>query len=167
MIVETEPQTFTVSETALRTGLSEHTLRYYERAGLIPHISWQGSGRHRRYSEQDLRALEFLKRLRATGMPVSEMQHYVALFFAGDGSLLERVEMLHRHRERVREQIAALQSHLSVIDYKIENYTRLGAEHNWNPNGCPTSAASAGRTGLSRNRMSGDRDRNGNSDEET
>lgn len=160
MIMETEPETFTVSETAARTGLSEHTLRYYERAGLLPHIGRHGSGRHRRYSAQDLRALEFLKRLRSTGMPVSEMQRYVALFLAGDESLLERVEMLQRHRERVREQIAALEAHLAVIDYKIENYTRLGAERHWNPNGCPTSAASAGRTGLSSDR-SGNRSGNG------
>ena len=117
----------TVQEVAERTGLSAHTLRYYEKAGLLPRVGRDDSSGHRRYAEGDLRFIEFLKRLRATGMPICRMQEYVALVRAGEATLAERRDMLIGHGEAVRERIADLQASLAVIEWKVENY-RLGME---------------------------------------
>lgn len=128
--------TYTVQEAAIRTGLSEHTLRYYERARLIAPVHRDNSSRHRRYSDNDLQALEFLKRLRATGMPISQMQQYVTLYREGDATLEARRALLEEHGQRVREHIAELQAHLAVIEYKVANYEQFGAERNWNNDEC-------------------------------
>jgi DNA-binding transcriptional MerR regulator len=117
-----------VQEAAERTGLSAHTLRYYERAGLLLRVGRQGSGAHRRYSEDDLRFLAFLKRLRATGMPIREMRRYAALVRAGDATLEERRHMLEERRDETRRQLRELQQSLDAIEWKIENYRRLGLE---------------------------------------
>lgn len=128
--------TYTVQEAAIQTGLSEHTLRYYERVNLIPHVQRDDSSKHRRYTAENLRGIEFLKRMRATGMPIGEMQRYVALYQQGDDTVEERLAMLEAHQQRVREQIAELQSHLAVIEFKIENYKCLGSERNWQNDLC-------------------------------
>ena len=135
-IAQTKSNTFTVQEAALRSGLSEHTLRYYERVHLIPSVLRDKSSRHRRYTQEDLRGIEFLKRMRATGMPISELQRYVRLYAQGDETLEERLAMLQAHRQRVQTQIAELQSHLAVIDFKIENYQHLGQERAWAGKDC-------------------------------
>jgi DNA-binding transcriptional MerR regulator len=116
---------YTVQEAAEQTGLSVHTLRYYERAGLIPSVGRDGGSGHRRYTARDIQGIEFLKRLRATGMPIARMQAYVALFRQGDGTLDERRAMLEAHGEVVRQRIAELSECLAVIEWKIENYARL------------------------------------------
>ncbi|MBC8104177.1 MAG: MerR family transcriptional regulator [Cytophagales bacterium] len=118
----------TVQAAAAQTGLSVHTLRYYERAGLIPSIRRDDGSGHRRYQDRDLTFIEFLKRLRTTGMPISEMQRYADLMRQGNITMEERKAMLEAHRERVRLQIAELQASLSAIEWKIENYDRLGLE---------------------------------------
>lgn len=128
--------TYTIQEAAMHTGLSEHTLRYYERVRLIAPVQRDGSSKHRRYTSEDLRALEFLKRLRATGMPIHVMQKYVALFLEGDRTLEERRAMLLAHKQRVLEQIADLQAHLAVIEFKIENYERLEVGLNTDADRC-------------------------------
>lgn len=124
-IAEAPTQTYTVQEAALLTGLSEHTLRYYERVHLIPDVRRDSSSRHRRYTQEDLRGIEFLKRMRATGMPIADMQRFVRLRMQGEDTTAERIAMLEAHRQRVQVQIAELQSHLAAIDYKIENYQQL------------------------------------------
>ena len=129
-------ETYTVQEASAQTGLSEHTLRYYERVNLIAPVRRDGSSKHRRYSAADLQAIEFLKRLRATGMPIHEMQKYVALYMEGDQTLEARKAMLEAHQQRVKERITDLQAHLAVIEYKIANYERLGAESNWDADAC-------------------------------
>ncbi|MCW3096188.1 MAG: MerR family transcriptional regulator [Chthonomonadaceae bacterium] len=128
--------TFTVQEAAVQTGLSEHTLRYYERVNLIPRVQRDNSSKHRRYTQQDLRGIEFLKRMRATGMPICEMQRYVRLYLQGEETLAERLAMLEAHQQRVQDQIAELQAHLAVIDFKIENYKHLETNRNWTGADC-------------------------------
>jgi len=88
----------TISEVAARTGLTRHTLRYYERDGLMLGVSRAGSG-HRRYSERDLGWIELITKLRATGMPVCEVRRYAELVRAGDGNEDERLALLHAHRK--------------------------------------------------------------------
>ena len=112
---------YTIGEVAERTGLSAHTLRWYERIGLLDHPARSHHGQ-RRFSEADLGWLAFLGNLRATGMPVAAMLRYTELVRAGDGTRAERRELLIAHREEVRARIRDLQANLLVLDYKIDLY---------------------------------------------
>ena len=116
---------YTVQQAAQCAGMSEHTLRYYERAGLLAPIARTGPGRHRRYSDSDLRRLEFIRRMRATGMPIQQLLHYMALLEEGDATALERQALLEAHRRRVCQQIGELERLLQVIDHKIANCQHL------------------------------------------
>jgi DNA-binding transcriptional MerR regulator len=120
-----EPLSLSIAEAAERTGLSQHTLRYYERDGLmLGHVGRASSG-HRRYTDRDLTWITMLTKLRATGMPIREVKAYADLVRAGAGNERERLQLLKAHRERVLAQLAAVQEHLGAIDYKIGLYTDL------------------------------------------
>jgi len=114
---------YTTREMSARTGVPVPTLRYYERIGLLDPVERAANG-HRRYQDKDVLRVEFLKRLRATGMSIRRMQYYVDLFRAGDDTLTERREMLAAHREIVLEQMAELQATVDLLDLKIERYTQ-------------------------------------------
>lgn len=105
------------------TGVSQHTLRYYERIGLILDIARSQSG-HRRYKQDDIEWVAFLKHLKTTGMPLAQMQKFAELRKKGDGTAKQRREMLEAHRETVEKQIAALNDCLSVIDSKIDRHRK-------------------------------------------
>ncbi|MFI5957131.1 MerR family transcriptional regulator [Cryptosporangium sp. NPDC051539] len=112
----------TVQEAADKTGLTGHTLRYYERIGLIWDVERDPSG-HRRYTESQVGWLVMLTRLRATGLPIAGMRRYADLVRSGRGEA-ERVELLRRHRTAVVARMAELTADLAVIDGKIESYER-------------------------------------------
>ncbi len=118
----------TIEQVAERTGLSAHTLRYYERIGLLDPIGRAASG-HRRYAEKDLAWLEFLTRLRATGMPIHQMQEFAALRRRGDATLTERRMLLEAHQQAVQSHIAELQRNLGTIEQKIAHYEQLEAHY--------------------------------------
>jgi len=115
------PAGLTIAEVAERTGLTRHTLRYYERDGLMLGVGRAGSG-HRRYSERDLGWIELITKLRATGMPIREVRRYAELVRAGDGNEDERLALLRVHRERVRAQLGTMAAYLDAIDMKISYY---------------------------------------------
>lgn len=119
-----ETRTLSIQEVADATRLSEHTLRYYERIGLIHAIRREDNG-HRRYSPDDLGWIEFLKKLRATGMSITDMLHYAELQRCGDETLPERLEMLKTLQANLQTQISELQEHLKVIRYKVEVYSAI------------------------------------------
>lgn len=119
----------TVHEVAERTGLSAHTIRYYERVGLIPAVGRAPNG-HRRYSEADIGWIEFLKCLRSTGMPISEMQRYVTLQQEGDATLQERLALLEAHRSRIKARLEELNRFLERIEKKIAWYKDHEAQGN-------------------------------------
>ncbi|MET9292578.1 MerR family transcriptional regulator [Streptomyces sp. NPDC003077] len=112
---------YTIGEVAGHTGLSAHTLRWYERIGLMPHVDRTHTGQ-RRFTNRDLDWLDLVGRLRLTGMSVADMVRYAELVRAGDQTVAEREELLTAHREDVRRRIAELQSTLRVLDYKIDLY---------------------------------------------
>ncbi|MFF3543410.1 MerR family transcriptional regulator [Streptomyces platensis] len=112
---------YTISEVAEHTGLSAHTLRWYERIGLMPHVDRTHTGQ-RRFSNRDLDWLDLVAKLRLTGMPVADMVRYAELVRAGERTFPERQQLLTAHREDVRQRIAELQSTLDVLDYKIDIY---------------------------------------------
>ena len=117
----------TIAEVAERTGLTRHTLRYYERDGLMLEVGREDSG-HRRYSELDLGWLELITKLRATGMPIREVRRYAELVRAGDGNEDDRLALLRSHRERVRAQLATMTAYLAAIDTKIGYYAEATGE---------------------------------------
>ncbi|WP_327069371.1 MerR family transcriptional regulator [Kitasatospora sp. NBC_01250] len=112
----------TISEVAARTGLTAHTLRWYERIGLLDPVDRSHSGR-RLYSDADLNRLAFLSRLRLTGMPVADMLRYVELARGGERTFDERRDLLVAHRDGVRQKIADLHATLAVIEHKIDLYS--------------------------------------------
>lgn len=114
---------YAISDVADRTGLSVHTLRYYERAGLMPRPIGRSSSTHRRYSEGDVSWVVFLTRLRSTGMPIATLREYTALAQRGDDTAEARLELLLRHRISFLARLEEMQQSLEVIDRKIELYT--------------------------------------------
>ena len=113
---------YSIGEFSRLTNLGIHTLRYYEQEGLI--TPGRNSSNRRCYSDKDLAWIEFIKRLKDTGMPIKEIQHYAKLRAAGDPTLCERMEMLTAHREALNEQIRQLQEHMAKLDDKIDFYRR-------------------------------------------
>ncbi|MEV7685394.1 MerR family transcriptional regulator [Streptomyces bungoensis] len=114
---------YTISEVVAFTGLTAHTLRWYERIGLMPHIDRSHTGQ-RRYSNRDLDWLAFVTKLRLTGMPVADMVRYAELVREGDHTFGERRELLESTRRDVVNRIAELHDTLAVLDLKIGFYGR-------------------------------------------
>jgi DNA-binding transcriptional MerR regulator len=112
---------YTISEVAQVTGLTAHTLRWYERIGLMPHVDRSHTGQ-RRFRNQDLDWLAFVGKLRLTGMPVADMVRYAELVREGEHTFEARQELLEATRRDVRARIAELQDTLAVLDYKIDVY---------------------------------------------
>lgn len=112
---------YTISEVAAFTGLSAHTLRWYERIGLMSHVDRSHTGQ-RRFTNADLDWLAFVGKLRLTGMPVADMVRYAELVREGEHTFEERQELLEATRRDVRTRIVELQDTLAVLDYKIEFY---------------------------------------------
>ena len=113
-------QTLTIAETAERTGVSAHTLRYYERIGLLS-VARDAAG-YRRYTAADFTRVVFLTRLRMTGMPIRELCRYVELVGEGPHTEPQRLQMLLAHRATVLAQLAELEFALKTIDFKIATY---------------------------------------------
>jgi DNA-binding transcriptional MerR regulator len=119
---------WTISQVAEKSGLSAHTLRWYERIGLLDRIERGPDGR-RRFSDTDLDWLVLLNNLRTTGMSVRDMQRYAELVRSGGGEA-ERMALLEQHRELVLQSLAQQEECLRVLDRKIKTYRRrlVGAE---------------------------------------
>ncbi len=108
----------TIQQVAKITGLSIHTLRYYERLGLLISVHRLPNG-HRRYDENDLRWIDLLKCLRASAMPISEMRRFAEITRQGTSTASERRELLEAHRLKVVAQLQETQHTLAFLDTKI------------------------------------------------
>jgi DNA-binding transcriptional MerR regulator len=117
----------TIQQVTKATGLSAHTLRYYERIGLIHPIEREENTR-RRYTADDVGWINFLLKLRATGMSIRDMQKYAELQRQGDETLPERLEMLRALRDNVEARMDELNEHLKLIYYKIDIYQKIVEE---------------------------------------
>src|SRR5262245_55918438 len=117
----------TLQEVAHMTGLTTHTLRYYERIGLIHPINREENTR-RCYTADDVGWIDFVMKLRATGMSIRDMQRYAELQRQGDATLPQRVEMLKSLRDRVESHIEEMNEHLKLIYYKIDYYQKVVEE---------------------------------------
>ena len=118
---------FTMQETAERTGLGEHTLRYYERAGLLTAVRRDGSSGHRRYSADDVARVRTLACLRATGMPLEHMRRYFTLAARRRSAAHELRALLEQQEGALEERMQAMQRHLDYVRRKIDYWKALEA----------------------------------------
>lgn len=119
--------TYSISQVAGKMGISVHTLRFYDKEGLLPNL--QRLGGRRVFSDEDLAWLQILSCLKETGMPLKDIRRYMELCQQGDDSLRERQEMILKQKESVEAQISALEAHLKVIERKIAYYNSAIAEN--------------------------------------
>ncbi|MGP7818482.1 MerR family transcriptional regulator [Niallia sp. 01092] len=112
---------FTIGQVADQIGLSIHTLRYYEKEGIIPDVSRNESG-IRLYETKDIQYLQFICCLRATGMSVSDLKEFVRLEQQGDDTIDHRIIMLQKQKDNLASQIKQLITHQEKIDDKINWY---------------------------------------------
>ena len=117
-------KTLTVKEASDFTGLTAHTLRYYERVGLIQPVA-RNAGGHRRYAQTDLEHLKFLHCLRDSGMSIQGMQQYATLASQGPVTMDARLELLESHKREVQSRIHELEDKLAIIDAKIKRFHEL------------------------------------------
>ena len=110
-----------VAEFSKRVGLSPHTVRYYDKIGLLDDIHRKSNG-HRSFSEKDVTWIEFVQRLKDTGMPLEKILEYASLRKKGNKTLLERKELLAEHSNNLQEQVALQNQHLKKLDEKIQFY---------------------------------------------
>jgi DNA-binding transcriptional MerR regulator len=121
-------RSYSIKETAEATGVTAHTLRYYERIGLLEPVDREQNGR-RRYSEDDLYFVRFLTMLRATGMPIRGMIAFMRLTYEGDDATIgERAELLERHRDELQARLKELDGHMEALERKIDWYRRRERE---------------------------------------
>ncbi|MBF9016355.1 MULTISPECIES: MerR family transcriptional regulator [unclassified Oceanispirochaeta] len=123
-MTNTESNAYSMKEVKDLTGLSDHTLRYYEKDGILAEIRRQKNG-HRRYEKQDLDWLDFVICLRSTGMPLSTIRKYRELMEQGDSTAEERKDLLLEQKESLLEEITTLQDSLKRISFKIDYYDQL------------------------------------------
>ncbi|MBU6535344.1 MerR family transcriptional regulator [Streptomyces mayonensis] len=116
---------YTISEVVAFTGLTAHTLRWYERIGLMSGVDRSHTGQ-RRYRNRDLDWLDFVGKLRMTGMPVADMVRYAEMVREGESTYAARRELLESTRRDALTRIAELQDAVAVLDRKIGFYTDAG-----------------------------------------
>lgn len=109
-----------IAEASELTGVSAHTLRYYERIGLL-RVPRDAAG-HRSFGPTEVDRITFISLLRATAMPIRDLQRYFGLVSDGPGNEAERVAVLERHRDHLIQSLADLQSARELIDFKIDRY---------------------------------------------
>ncbi len=113
---------YSIQEVSRKTGLSVHTLRYYEKEGLLSGVQ-RTSGGFRQYTDADLETLGLICCLKNTGMSLQEITRFVSLTRAGNTTLRERVELLRHHRENVLARIAEMQAHLDKVTWKLNFFS--------------------------------------------
>ena len=113
---------YTIQDVSKKTGLTAHTLRYYEKEGLITGVE-RSQGGIRQYTDEDLERLGLIRCLKNTGMSIQEIARFVQLTHEGDHTLEERVELLRSHRELVLARMAEMQKHLDKVTWKLNFFS--------------------------------------------
>lgn len=111
----------TITEVSKKFNLTQDTLRYYERIGLIPEVNRNKSG-IRDYTEEDCRWVEFVKCMRNAGLPIEVLIEYVTLFQKGDETADARKELLIEQRKQLIKKMEDMKKTLERLDYKIKRY---------------------------------------------
>ena len=125
---------YSIHEVCERTGLTAHTLRYYEKEKLLPNVS-RSAGGFRQYSEEDLERLGMICCLKNTGMSLQDITRFMALAREGDQTLRERCELLKKHRDTVIARMEEMQRYLEKVTWKVDYFTEKLAEYERNKGG--------------------------------
>lgn len=114
---------YSISQFSALTGFSIHTLRFYEKAGILAPLRLANN--HRSYSARDVEWVTFITRLKETGMPLKAIKYYADLRAQGDETAQARMLLLQEHNETLRQQIAVLNESVQHLDKKISYYNTL------------------------------------------
>lgn len=113
---------YSIQDVSEKTGLTAHTLRYYEKEGLISGVE-RTQGGFRQYTDEDLERLGLIRCLKNTGMSIKEISRFVELTREGEQTLEERVALLRAHRDRVLERMSEMQQHLDKVNWKLNFFS--------------------------------------------
>ena len=113
---------YSIHEVSEKTGLSAHTLRYYEKEGVLRGVD-RSQGGFRQYTDDDLESLGLVCCLKNTGMSIQEIARFMELTHEGEHTLQERMDLLREHRERVLERIEEMQKHLDKVTWKLNFFS--------------------------------------------
>ena len=113
--------TYTVSESARKSGIGAHTLRFYDRQGLLPFVERDSNG-IRKFKEEDFEWLQIIKNLKATGVSIKKIKEYIDLCFIGDAALEQRLKFVQEHKIKITRQMKELEDFMKFIDWKIWYY---------------------------------------------
>ena len=119
---------YSIHEVCERTGLSAHTLRYYEKEKLLPSVR-RSPGGFRQYTEEDMEALGMICCLKNTGMSLQDISRFMTLAREGDQTLRERCELLKKHRDTVLKRMEEMQRYLDKVTWKVNFFTEKLAEY--------------------------------------
>ncbi|KUK14243.1 MAG: MerR family transcriptional regulator [Synergistetes bacterium] len=115
----------TITEVSKRYGVSPHTLRYYERIGLIPKARRDRMGKNRRYTEEDCKWIEFILCMRSAGIEIKTLLEYVNLLLQGESTVERRRQLLIRQRDKLVSHMEEVKRALEKLNYKIKVYESL------------------------------------------
>lgn len=113
---------YSIGQVAEKMGLTTHTLRYYDKEGLLPFVQKSKSGL-RVFGEKDIEWLVLIECLKGVGMTLKDIKQYIDWIQAGDVTLEKRLDMFKRQKEKLNAQMAQLKQYQQKIDYKIAYYT--------------------------------------------
>ena len=119
---------YSIQEVCQKTGLTAHTLRDYEKEGLLTEVS-RSAGGFRQYTDEDLEWLGLICCLKNTGMPLQEIARFVRLAHEGDYTLRERVDLLKEHRDKLSDRMAEMQRYMDKITWKVNDFSGKLAEY--------------------------------------
>ncbi|WP_342550088.1 MerR family transcriptional regulator [Paenibacillus sp. FSL P2-0089] len=114
-------KTYSISEAAAHFNMTPHTLRYYDKEGLLPSIERTPSGK-RVFKPSDMEALRIIECLKASGMPIKEIKHFIEWCSEGDSTLQRRYDMFLERKASVEAQMEELRKTMEVIDHKCHYY---------------------------------------------
>lgn len=119
---------YTIKQAAEITGLSAHTLRYYDREGLIPLLNRTPSG-IRKYTDTDINWLQLICCLKRSGMSIEKIKEFMLLCLKGKTTCEARHQLLTEHRELILKQLKELKESLEIVDFKLAHYQEVGIFH--------------------------------------
>lgn len=114
---------FTISDVAKKTGLSQDTIRYYEKINLLPPPKRKESNNNRQYVQLDIDRILFINHLKRTQMPLKKIQEYVKFSLAKNDEACKAI--LEEHKNQITIQVTNLQATLDIINYKITHFQRI------------------------------------------
>jgi len=138
---------YTVSQAAKKFGMTAHTLRFYDKEGLLPFVD-RGVGGRRIFKDSDIGWLRIIECLKETGMPIRKIRDYLELCMKGDKTLERRLEIMREHKKLMQAKLDEIRRYMKTIDYKLwyyETAIAAGSESIHKKNPSPETTAKADR----------------------